>query len=706
MDFNKLQKNIGSYDLENAKLKHNKIKNPPQYEEGMEDDSINFEDFLVGEADLDNFLGLGANSNTGGLGGMDLGAENSTSIFNNQFAQTKPVENPEDRFFRVVKEISKVVWSGVKKLFEFCKNTDSKTWGKYISRILVSQTVAAVIFILLMIFGVKKILFIRTLSWFIFNFISAGFLLLVFGFTADYVNKNPSNIANDPGEKPVNNSFANEIDSLGFDDSGEDFDSLDDSVIDTSFFDDNFELNGVPDLNDLYVPPNFDTTANSNNVESELDSIDTNRFYDREYLLNKYLKILPKYTPDFETEEPLREGTDEFYFIDTSCTKAINAVSTKEVEEAENTYLVEAFKTKMYIRARMRRIKGLNKTDAIARELEPYFKINKKDNVNAVVELWGDFYDIKVFGNENFFVSLGDFLGTPKGREFFTDPNNTFPVILGIDGEGEPIYRDLKNLESLLIAGMPRSGKTWVGLNILTQLSMFTSPEDLQYIILDPKDKTSDFLNFNIPHNIAFCGNSKEFNSILEVVVEQEGKRRQDIIGKYKETSIWDLRNRHPEVKLPIIYVFIDEVVTVAETMGKEEKERFDKLLRILVTKLPNVGIRTVLIPHVAKHQFLNKTIKSVIPFRASVMGNTDHIKSTLDLTTNKFDYVLSRKGDMAMTIGSEEPMFIKSGVITDSNENNKKVFDFIRRLWMSRGYEIESSPALRRVYEYMPDKY
>ena len=138
--------------------------------------------------------------------------------------------------------------------------------------------------------------------------------------------------------------------------------------------------------------------------------------------------------------------------------------------------------------------------------------------------------------------------------------------------------------------------------------------------------------------------------------------------------------------------------------MDKEEKEKFNKYLRVLVTKLPNLGIRTILVPHVAKHQFLDKTIKSVIPFRASVRGNADHIKSTLDLTSNKFSFELKKVGDMAMTIGSENPRYIKSGVITNNNEDNRKIFDYIGRLWSKKGYQIEWSSALRRVYEYSLD--
>ena len=58
----------------------------------------------------------------------------------------------------------------------------------------------------------------------------------------------------------------------------------------------------------------------------------------------------------------------------------------------------------------------------------------------------------------------------------------------------------------------------------------------------------------------------------------------------------------------------------------------------------------------------------------------------------------------MAMTIGSENPRYIKSGVITNNNEDNRKIFDYIGRLWSKKGYQIEWSSALRRVYEYSLD--
>lgn len=700
MDLNRLKGNVSQSDLENSKLKQDKIKNPPTHEEGMDEgvEEYTLEQFLSQGSDTGFKANDGAN-----IYEKDFVSGGSTANPLNNFMGTpqQQTKNPEDIFFEVVKSILTGLKTCTVALFKFMKETTSEQWGRILARAMIGEGLALLVLIVLTVFAVKKVLFFRTVNLIIFDIVLGAFTVLIFGFITDYV-KGKGGSTQTSQEQQISGQGVSDFD-------------LEDCIEDDVDIDG--ELGGT-DINaedeesffrDMYASTdvstsNVDINSSLESVDEASKNIDSNKLYDRYYLVSQYLKVLPKYTPEFAKETIINPGTDAFAFIDTSCTKAINALLSKELEDEQNTYLVEAMQTKLYIRAKMKRVKGLNKTDLIAKEIEPYFKEKKKDQVSVVVDIWGDFYDIKIFGKDNFFVSIADFLSTSDVSEFFTNADNVFPVVLGLNDEGEPITRDMKNLESLLIAGMPRSGKTWVGLNIMTQLCMFTSPEDLQFIILDPKDKTSDFLSFTVPHNIAFSGVPKEFLEILNILVYNEAKRRQDLIGKYGETNIWDLKLHHPDIQIPVIYVYIDEVVSVADGMSKEDKETFNKLLRILVTKLPNLGIRTILVPHVAKHQFLDKTIKSVIPFRASVMGNADHIKSTLDLTSFKFDYTLNKKGDMAMAIGSEDPMYIKSGVITSNSTTNKDIFKFIRRLWKSKDYKIETSPAMRRIYEYALD--
>ena len=700
MDLSKLKSNVTSSDLENAKLRRDRIQNPPQYEDGMGDDVFDFEEFSLGDFE----------SGQTSLEDLLNGSEGTSSPFEtpikdvgvNPFVnnlQPQVEKSPEDIFFDILKGLAKGIGIGIKATFKFMKETSSKKWGIILSRAFVGESIALLLFLVLSLFGVHRILFIKTLSLIIIDIVLMAFTVLFFGFITDYNSKHETKDKTS-NEKDTDFQLDDDFDYNEYEDSNDNGINLE-GTIDIEDMDDFFS--------DLYEDTSEQketshTQTKVPDLDTALEDVEPARMYDRAYLIAQYKKVLPLYSPNYDEEKPIPEGSEEFLFIDTCCTKAINNISSRKLEDDENTYLVEAAQSKLYINAKMKRVKGLNRTDQIAQEIEPYFMASKSDEISVTVDIWGDFYDIKIFGQENFSVGMGDFLATDVVYDYFSDSQNVLPVVLGIDDETQPVLRDLKDLESLLIAGMARSGKSWVGLNIMTQLAMFNSPEDVQFIILDPKNKTSDFRFFSIPHHIAFCGNIKEFNSILYDIVETEAKRRTDIIGKHGETSIWGLRSSHPDIQLPIIYVYIDEVVTVAESMDKEEKEKFNKYLRVLVTKLPNLGIRTILVPHVAKHQFLDKTIKSVIPFRASVRGNADHIKSTLDLTSNKFSFELKKVGDMAMTIGSENPRYIKSGVITNNNEDNRKIFDYIGRLWKKKGYQIEWSSALRRVYEYSLD--
>lgn len=260
------------------------------------------------------------------------------------------------------------------------------------------------------------------------------------------------------------------------------------------------------------------------------------------------------------------------------------------------------------------------------------------------------------------------------------DNKNYMPIVLGLDVEGNPVVRDFKNVNSILVTGMPRSGKTWFLQSVLSQMTFYLKPSELEIFVLDPKDQISDYRSMKMPHIRKFVSSDDGILNELRNVVKVEGVRRKKVIGDGGFVNIFDFKKKNPDVHMPLLYVVIDEVITLAERMDKDTKAEFQGLLMELVSQLPALGIRIFMIPHVVKDNILKKTITDLIPCRVSVKGDAQHIESSTGM--KNFKHKLIHQGDMAVNLGEGESIFIHSAILTDSNEGNQDLFDFLYKFW------------------------
>lgn len=704
----KLESGASDDVVNKSKLKMDRIKNPPMYEDGMGD---MFDDFdLMGggvSSGLDNSehtMDIGTGMGIGGIHTPNT-LDTPSSInpfFNNPMQQPQETaKDPEDEIWDFIKTVIKTIWSGTKKVFKFLTTRTLTQWVHLLSRILIGECVAIGLWLLLIIFGVERILFFRTIKLLVHTLVYTGVTVLAFTFVADYKLKNGDTSSNNDQQSFNNTPDYDDFEIMDdeYEDDYEEFDDVEGGIgyndTTTSNLADSLDFS---DFNSMYDTTN---SPNDNDFDSLIQAISENKIGDRSRLYDIYARILPNYTPDFDERKPITEAENSklFHIINSYCTDAIHATTGRKIEEDDDTYLMEAFQTKSYLLAKMKRIPGVNNTTQIANEVASFFKQDYDDHCYVTVECMGNAYIIKIYTMENFMVSIGDLLKHKDVEKEVKESDMTMPVVLGITDTGKPVVRDFKSLESFIIAGMPRSGKSWVMLEILTQLSMFNSPEDVQFIILDPKGEMSDYKVFDLPHVLCWCGDTKKFLPIMRDLVEREYTARCNQFGTDENTvNIFEYRDKNPEVKIPLIYLVLEEVVSFSQTLTKEEKEEFDALMIKLATKLPASGIRMLLVPHVTKHQFLNKTVTDVIPFRASVKGDEEHIKSTLGI--KNFPRTLLNKGDMALKIDTEPACYIKAPVISHSNTTNKDIYNRIKRIWDAQGYEKHISPALLRVYE------
>jgi len=74
-----------------------------------------------------------------------------------------------------------------------------------------------------------------------------------------------------------------------------------------------------------------------------------------------------------------------------------------------------------------------------------------------------------------------------------------------------------------------------------------------------------------MPHVIGLH-NDKKVLEIIDDIIEVEGERRKKLLKDNDCEDIWDLRKKG--IQLPILYLVIDEVITVMHNLSEQDKEK------------------------------------------------------------------------------------------------------------------------------------
>ena len=673
-----LKNNIN--DLDEARIDRNNRQNPPEHAPGQDsifDDDLFSSNFSQPTGDsLD--LGLGSNSL------LDNDILGDGGIFNSvqQTQPQEPQKSDEDKLFEFLGNICKGIWGFVKDIIESFKEVTPKFWTSFGSTCVYTSLVMGVLGVVLRLFGIHYGTVI-VLSAFFIAIVGVPTLMFLVDKSKNYTSK----------YKEDNNS--QNTDSIQSLDSSDNLDLFEDNddIDDFSFSlddDDEKEGNDVDFFNsddDLFSSINLNNDMSSSeeplSTNEALDSLSDipAGMYTRQYLYDAFTKVLPCITKDFNKVKEIDDNSDIFICWETYLRDACEITGVKEDCLPDLKKLEESL---FIIKLTFTRVTGL-KQDAVANEIARIYafkdgRLNEK--VFGKADVIGKTCIITIFTGETAMISLKDTYSTCK--DFMLDSNNYMPIVVGVDQLGNIILADFKEIESILVTGMPGSGKSWFVKSILDQMCAFVSPSELSIYICDPKGKTSDFKTFRVPHVKKFVSDDNEIVSTLRNLVKDEANRREQIIGDAGCVNIWDFKKKCPDVHLPIIYVLIDEVVTLAERMEKETKQEFQSLLVELISRLRSFGIRAFMIPHVIKNDIIAKTATDLITCRISICGDAGHIESTTGAKPKDFRYKLVNKGDMAvrMPIVSGETIFVHAPVITPSNPENDKIIDYLRLVW------------------------
>lgn len=445
------------------------------------------------------------------------------------------------------------------------------------------------------------------------------------------------------------------------------------------------------DWNDLIPDEEPVEDVDYDSLESDLEHLNMQKgTQTRQFIYETLTKGLPSISPKFADMRNLREGSKEWAIWAELIRDAAKQVGTREdllpdlKDASENPFM---FKLTISRTPRM-------KTQAIADEIVNIYKYDDNGNLEypnayATSAEAGPRAFISIYkGAKIDMISLADmYASSPDAQKFVRDPKTEMPVVIGTTGDGSVKAVDLLKAPAIVVSGEPRSGKSWIVKLILNQMCAYMSPNDLHLYIGDPKNQISEYANYNLPHV-----RRKEYTvdsviDMLRYLVNTEAPRRKNIMQQYGYVNILEFRRDHPEVTFPFLYVVLDEMMSLANAMGKEDAREYRELIERFVSEFPALGMRAIFIPHRVKNDVIPKSVSELISVRITAKSASDaSAAENLGLNSaSEFPYKLSNAGDVAVRIADINdgaPTYLRAAVLAPDTKGMERLEAYIGHYW------------------------
>ncbi len=261
------------------------------------------------------------------------------------------------------------------------------------------------------------------------------------------------------------------------------------------------------------------------------------------------------------------------------------------------------------------------------------------------------------------------------------------PLLLGKDAAGNDLVVDLAKLPHLLVAGATGQGKSVCLNSIINGLLMCRTPEQLRFIMVDPK--RVEFTTYNrLPHLLVPIINdtNKVVFALRAALVEME--KRLKMFSRAGCRNIVDFNTRktvsQPDMfggeeqlgdkdmprTIPYIVIIIDEVADIMQAAGKE----VEPVIARLTALARATGIHLILATQRPDTKVITGTIKSNIPGRIAFKTSSS-IDSRTILDAQGSEQLIG-KGDMLFKMSDGRLLRAQGAYISDEEIN--RVIDFI----------------------------
>ena len=278
----------------------------------------------------------------------------------------------------------------------------------------------------------------------------------------------------------------------------------------------------------------------------------------------------------------------------------------------------------------------------------------RKQGVNTYANLEHGVVSVEVPNDHPATVGMRSLLASP---EFRNAKPTSLTFVLGKNIDGKCVCGDIEEMTHLLVAGTTGSGKSVCLHSMLTSMICKYSPEELRFILVDPK-KTEFAVYENLPHlmiNEIITDSQKVIMALNWAIQEME--RRYDLF--YQKTRMGTLVRKideynekltEDEERLPKIVIVMDEF---ADLMSVARKDVEDRVVR-LAQKARAAGLHLVLATQRPSANVVTGIIKSNLPTSIALS-----VKNELD------SRIILDEGGAEKLLGRGDLMFTDKGKLT-----------------------------------------
>jgi hypothetical protein len=425
----------------------------------------------------------------------------------------------------------------------------------------------------------------------------------------------------------------------------------------------------------------------------------------RAYLYEQFYKVLRSVTPNYSELTELEEYEDNFqHYLTLLLNAAAREGFTDQDFQIEHIY-ENSFMYKIVISASPK-----FKADKVSISIENQEKYNQmgievKPNLFVTSKVIGHNVHIDIIKDSSPMLTVKDMWS--ENKDFILDPDNVMPVVLGSDELGQSIVMDFAKINSIALSGKPGKGKTWLAQSILAQLAFFSSPNEVQFIIADPKGQQGDFVNINFPHVIEKVKTEEETMEVLRRIVREEVPKREALLGQYGLTDIKDMHKMYPDVTMPYLYILVEEMMSLGDHLKQMDKEAYKEYRAILsdiVNKCRYLGIRLFGLSQRMTDNAIPKDIKVGIDLKLTAGADASEIEQVMEVKPKDFPYNIAGKVGKYAVMSPEyrggNASFMVGAVMGTSNPENAQTYRFVKALWEKIEPRKEEKSAQQLVEE------